>query len=178
MRRWLLLCATVVVSGALLLLVFVAVTKGPGRRPESWESALAAYLNYQTDVGGRPLTVTTATQARRPAVMDVTMSEITYGRGMHYAVHVAYETEPAEPSPISATLFPVASKRPVPYPPVEVWCVQLAPTTEDARTDDLILVALHQDLYNAAWIVHQPMPGADLSPLMCTSRSENEGALN
>jgi len=40
----------------------------------------------------------------------------------------------------------------LPYPPEEVWCASLA--SDESRF--VVFVALHQDLYNGAWIVHEP----------------------
>jgi hypothetical protein len=43
---------------------------------------------------------------------------------------------------------------PIPYPPKEVWCVLLKLTPpEDAYF--IVFANLHQDMYNAQWIVHE-----------------------
>jgi hypothetical protein len=48
-------------------------------------------------------------------------------------------------------------RMPLPYPPQEVWCVRAG----DGGTPTVLFVALHQDLYNGAWLVHE----ADTSAL-------------
>ncbi len=53
--------------------------------------------------------------------------------------------------------------RPLPFPPVAVWCVLLRPTADAAPR--LVYVAQHEALYSLAWIVHEPAidPAQDLS---------------
>ena len=55
-------------------------------------------------------------------------------------------------------------------------CVVLEAAEQDGRASRLVYVALHQDLYNAAWIVHEadvlpvdPDTARDLAALGCAS---------
>jgi len=67
----------------------------------------------------------------------------------------------ATPTPGVFGLSPRLSRKPVPYPPSDLVCVVLEDIAEDAMPSRLVYVALHQDLYNAAWIVHE----ADVLPV-------------
>jgi hypothetical protein len=44
--------------------------------------------------------------------------------------------------------------KPLPFPPVDVWCVLLV-RGEDSDATTGIFVALHQDLHNADWVIHR-----------------------
>lgn len=44
--------------------------------------------------------------------------------------------------------------KPLPFPPVAVWCVLLQSTADDSPR--MVYVAQHEALYSLAWIVHEP----------------------
>jgi hypothetical protein len=49
---------------------------------------------------------------------------------------------------------------PLPYPPKELWCLSLQqekPSESNTSSEGitLVIVALHQDLYNADYIIHE-----------------------
>jgi hypothetical protein len=48
--------------------------------------------------------------------------------------------------------------RPLPFPPIEVWCVQLGQIGQ--ASPGVVLVVLHQDIYNADWILYEPAAGS------------------
>jgi hypothetical protein len=52
---------------------------------------------------------------------------------------------------------PGESLRPLPYPPRDAWCVELRRSALEEH--DWVVVALHADLYNADWVVHELAPG-------------------
>ena len=46
-----------------------------------------------------------------------------------------------------------AGYKPMPYPPNDLWCVKVI--SADPKAPQAIVVALHQDIYNADWVVHE-----------------------
>ncbi len=74
---------------------------------------------------------------------------------------------------ITLTLVPTVpierwrgSGRPLPYPPNDVWCAKLGSPDPDAPT--VVLAVLHQDMYNAEWVVHEVTdPAAALRAVGC-----------
>ena len=50
------------------------------------------------------------------------------------------------------------SRRAIPYPVDNLWCVYL----DSGQTLEVVYLALHEDMYNAGWLVHEgPAPTAD-----------------
>ena len=43
----------------------------------------------------------------------------------------------------------------LPYPPEDLWCVRLK--SIDPAVPQVVLIALHQDMYTAHWTVHEPI---------------------
>jgi len=102
------------------------------------------------------------------------MRTSSHGRGVFYQVDAVVPQ--ATPTPGVFGLSPELSRKSVPYPPRELVCVMLEATGEDAPPARLVYVALHQDLYNAAWIGHEadvlpvdPDTARDLAALGCAS---------
>jgi hypothetical protein len=59
-----------------------------------------------------------------------------------------------------------AGSKPMPFPPNDLWCVKVI--SADPKVPQAIVVALHQDIYNADWVVHEVTdPEAVLSAVGC-----------
>lgn len=165
MKRRLAVLSTVLVSGVLFVVLVVLVLCGPGRAPETWQTALERYLDYQAEIAGNVWAPVAADSASDPVVFDASMSLVSYGRGVVYQTDATYARE--TPTPGVFGVSPRLSRRPVLYPPTTVWCVLLSPGDEASGAsctmlaERIVFVALHQDLYNAAWIVHE----AEVLPL-------------
>jgi hypothetical protein len=178
MKRRLAAMSVVLVVGLLLAALVFLVVRGPGRAPERWQTALETYLAHKDETAGETWVLAATQQATAPSVFDVSTSSATYGRGVYYRTDATYIRE--TPTPGVFGLSPRMSRRPVPYPPTEVWCAVLDPGQGGSGPSHVasrvIFVALHQDLYNAAWIVHEteelPLSRdlmADLAELGCVS---------
>jgi hypothetical protein len=70
---------------------------------------------------------------------------------------------------ITATLVPTmpggwygGGGKPMPYPPNDLWCAQLS--SPDPAAPKVVLAGLHQDMYNAEWIVHEVTDPATVLP--------------
>jgi hypothetical protein len=110
------------------------------------------YYEAQADVGVWPLTVT-ATTVPTPR----------------------YEAQPVAsvwPLTVTATTVPTLTRggywggKPMPYPPNDLWCAQLS--SSDPGAPKVVLAGLHQDIYNAEWIVHEVTdPKTVLSDVGC-----------
>jgi hypothetical protein len=99
-------------------------------------------------------------RAGRPWNLQPEMSAATFGSSARYRV-IRDAAGLSRPVVLPSTGTPASelyqsdSRMPLPYPPEDVWCVQLAQaaTTRPA----VVFVAYHQDLYNGAWVVHEPV---------------------
>ncbi len=92
-------------------------------------------------------------QARLPQNFRTEMSSSSYGNTPYYVT-----THRANPD------YP--GQKPLPYPPNDVWCVKL--TSTDPLTPQVVLLALHQDIYNADWVMHEVNdPEAVLAAVGC-----------
>jgi len=183
MKRRLAAMSVVLVAGLLLAALVFLVMRGPGRAPETWQTALEMYLAYKDETVGETWVPAGTQKATAPTVFDVSTSSVTYGRGVYYWTDATYIRE--TPTPGVFGLPPKMSRRPVPYPPTEVWCAVLdsgqGGSGPSHVTSRVIFVALHEDLYNAAWIVHEveelPLSRdlmVDLAELGCASILERD----
>ncbi len=152
-RRLIVITGVAGVAMLLVAVLMVGMLFSPGRQVATWETALQAYLDYKVNVDGVSLTVVETERATSPQDFDKSMGGVTYGDDAFYDTRITYR--PAMPTPSVPGLAPSQPKRPIPYPPKDVWCVLLAPDPMDEAGDRLVFSALHQDLYNAAWIVHE-----------------------
>jgi hypothetical protein len=119
------------------------------RRTPEWRVELNRYTAVQDATEARTTTVLAATKARQPWNLTRDARTVVYGDSAHYITDAGYGGQSAG----SGTI-------PLPYPPEEVWCALLKQertstgTSEVRVAYDVVLVALHQDLYNADWVVH------------------------
>ncbi len=125
-----------------LLLIFVL---SPSGQRSTWETALSDYLTYKRTLFGKSFAVSLSMQARTPMAFTEAWSGATFGDTQYYAVDYLYDAEGS------------LGQRPLPFPPQEVWCVLVKERGAPEGTDpyQLLFVALHQDLYNADWVVHE-----------------------
>ena len=140
--------------------------------PEMAQATLDHYVSYQR-YAGHPVTVAGVTPASHPTHFTASLSGLTFGDGIYYQVSAALEaTAPAPPTAtpstewanltaITSAVGPIPMTNPqgqrqMPYPPEQIWCIRLQP--DGGGPPSLVLLALHQDLYNASWAVHELPP--------------------
>ncbi len=165
----------------ILLLVSLLAAVGiadfePGL-PGDARAELNRYLEYRYGISGIRPAVREIALAYRPGRFTAGMSGASYGDSPYYRTSNHYRGPTAEEQPGATSIhFISESGRPLPYPPVRLWCVLLDPGDLAARR--LVFVALHQDLYNAGWIVYEGPAGAPnaelnavLDTLGCTANS-------
>ncbi len=162
------LAVPMLVVGALAL-----ATYHPGP-PDAAQEMLNRYLSYLQKTG-RPAALVAVRPATYPRSFTADLSGPTFGSGAYFTVSAndapvvtlsGYWTSPMS---ITSTvgLTPVALSRgygkPLTYPPEEAWCVQLRPGAASGPSGvpapELVLLALHDDLYVSAWVVHE-LPAA------------------
>lgn len=174
-RTWMVfttLALAVVLIGGLIL----ALARSPGRNPETWEDITQSYIKHRGWTLGQQVIIEQAVQARTPSHFTPEMNFHTYGGALcYYAVDETSDSYPStrsvpylasdlttgtllnpySNSPYSSTTTGSGfrTSRPIPYPPTEVWCVLLKLASED--TYSVVFANLHQDMYNAQWIIHE-----------------------
>jgi hypothetical protein len=142
----------------------------------AYNAAVAAYVAFQRTALSRQLAVTQITQARLPQNFQASLSKASFGESTYYRTTNRYDTtdesswagvgKPTK-TPAAVTSYAYHPTMPIPYPPNDLWCVQL--TSSDPAIPKAILVALHQDIYNAEWIVHEMTDPATVLPAVgCT----------
>jgi hypothetical protein len=130
--------------------------------PSVGRDAIDRYVGYERDDRGVDLTVTRMAHATRPWLFMAAASSATFGDGPYYRTSRSYQvvtvTVTLPPGPgggatSSETTYRSGSGgRALPYPPKEVWCVLLEDGEGRSR---VVFAALHSDLYNAGWIMHE-----------------------
>lgn len=147
------------------VLVLVALALGAviwisGRgMPDNARAQLTQYAAYRYPLS--PLVILNQKPATRPWFFKPEASGASYSDTVFYRTTVRYgrgvtpagflSTPGATPGYASAYL----GQHALPYPPEELWCVRLDLGEEGSS---ILVVALHQDLYGADWIVHE-LPG-------------------
>jgi hypothetical protein len=142
--------------------------------PDAGQDTLNRYLNYLQKIG-RPAALVAARPASYPRSFTATLNDRTFGGGSYFSVSdndatvvtlSGYWYNSASITG-SVGMTPVAVfsgyGKPLTYPPQEVWCVQLKPNAasgaQGVPAPGMVLLALHDDAYVDAWIVHELPPG-------------------
>jgi hypothetical protein len=127
-------------------ITFVILEVHPGL-PRPAERVLETYLSGRSQRTGVTATVVDAVPAARPHALEQAVRGSAYGESAYYRT---VDTIPPTGEPLTVV---VDSRRPIPEPPQALWCILLE--TAPGGAPDVVFVALHQDLYNAGWLVHE-----------------------
>ena len=148
--------------------------------PDGAQAAVNAYIQYrQPSISLETLAIGQTAYAGNPSQFDAQMSGASFGESRFYRTTYTYQNEPAvdvtyastsssqnDALALSDSLKVTAYRKngtvPIPFPPVELWCVVL---NEAAKPPSVAFVALHRDLYYAEWLVHEPSSYADIGEL-------------
>jgi hypothetical protein len=124
----------------LVALAAVLLTNNQTDQPDPRQQELQTYLHCRSTVYAQPLQIGESIQARLPQNFRADMSKASFGNTPYY------ETD--------CRLNPNnTGQKPMPYPPNDLWCVKVISADPDAPS--AVVVALHQDIYNADWVVHE-----------------------
>lgn len=121
----------VTLAGLVLIVLLAALVIAEVIQQPAWRAELDAYARHATTSRDEVITVTAVRRARHPHRFEQGHSHGTFGDDVYGA-------------------------RSLPFPPTRVWCV-LVTRQRPGRgiVDQVLYVALHQDLHHAEWIVHQ-----------------------
>jgi hypothetical protein len=137
---WLMLAT--LLTPVILLLAAAWLLYQPGPPPVAQE-LLAGYLSLHNRTRRQPEAVQSLVRSLRPGAFAPELSHITYSDSGYFGATYFVSGSPGDPA-----------SRPAPFPPTDLWCATLAAAPDgDAHT---VLLALHDDLYVGAWIVHEP----------------------
>ena len=131
----------VVTLGGLAVVVVVVLYRANGGMSPDAQRALQAY--------GPGVVVETAVFASRPQGLTADLSHKSFGDSYFQNDNLNLEA---------------GRGKPLPYPPTQLWCVQVEDGTAGS---DHLLLALHEDLYVARWLVHEPATPAVLELVGC-----------
>jgi hypothetical protein len=115
-------------------------------RPPDWQPEIEKYIAYQEHDLQARLTVQTVQRAQKPWDFTDEAGFTVFGDTVYYDTENRYEYK-----------LDYNPGMPLPYPPKEVWCILLkvepAASAGPAHLQ-WVLAALHQDIYNAGWVIH------------------------
>jgi hypothetical protein len=142
-----LLRVILVLSLPAIAIVALVISNNRANPSPSYAAAAAAYAMYQRLTMLRPLTITQYTEARLPQNFEASMSKASFGESVYYrTTNRYYGTDESSwvgvgmptKTPASATTYDYRPTMPIPYPPNELWCVQL--TSPDPAVSKAIVV--------------------------------------
>lgn len=140
-----LLPAAMTVLTIVLGIALAAYAAQPSGPPEAVQLRASAFANYVRVASGQNVAIERTVRAAHPGRFTQAMSKATYGDSVYYAT--AYGLQQLAETGRGGQRT-ISGPRPLPYPPKELWCVQLS-------NGDTIAIAQHQDMYNADWILHE-----------------------
>jgi hypothetical protein len=129
------------------------------------ELAVEEYVAYRRATDIPTLTIEQVVEARMPQKFRPDMSKTSYGYATYYQTSQRYGEQPdVNVWPITVSAWPVTMTattvltltrggKPIPYPPNDLWCAQLS--SPNSTAPKIVVAGLHQDIYNAEWIVHE-----------------------
>jgi hypothetical protein len=137
-------------------------------QPQAWQGELDRYLRYKNASPSAKYEMKAVVKASKPWNLSADMSKATFGESVYYQTDYRYSVELPHQDTLGliAGNHPNGSLMPLPYPPEKAWCVfgesRINPdnSPDGAETTSLVLIGLHQDLYNADIIIHETYAGS------------------
>jgi hypothetical protein len=130
-------------------IVAVLLASNRPDQPDPRQQEIQTYLHCRSTVYVQPLQIGESAQARLPQNFRADMSKASFGNTPYYGTDCRLNPNNT-------------GQKPMPYPPNDVWCVEVISADPDAPS--AIVVALHQDIYNADWVVHEVTDPATVLP--------------
>jgi hypothetical protein len=127
--------------------------------PPEARAALDRYLTSENAVAPQPASAAQVVHALRPGRFEASSSSASIGASFYFRTTRGYRSA-AIPNPLILTTSSLPSgatdgslgARALPFPPADLWCVLLDEVGGKGRA---VFLALHEDIYNADWIVHE-----------------------
>lgn len=148
------------ISIAIVVVILAALAYSEQHLSNPAQMALDRYLQYRNSTTSQFVQPAQLIHATMPSKFTREMSGTSFGDSHFYQTMVDYSNPvnvnlpnlaTATPGLTSATYW--RGSTPIPYPPEDAWCAVLK---EEDQPEQIVIVALHQSLYNAEWLVHQP----------------------
>ena len=117
----------------------VLVANNRSDQPDPRQLELQTYLQCRSKTYTQPLQLGESVQARLPQNFQADMSKASFSNTPYYETDCRFNPD-------------YAGYKPMPYPPNDLWCVKVI--SADPQAPQAVVVALHQDIYNADWVVH------------------------
>ncbi len=143
-----------------VLAVLLVLLTARSEQPDLRQQAVQSYVFFKRATMTQSLTIGQYVWASMPQNFRADMSRDSYSDSYYYQTAHLYGQVAQVTFPLSVTLPSTvtqmgyyAAGMPIPYPPTDLWCVQLI--SPDPTGPKVVLAALHQDIYNAEWIVHE-----------------------
>jgi hypothetical protein len=158
MKKIYYLAIPILLASVLMVGLFILSKKFP----KPWRTELNRYLLSLEARRSERITVQLIEVASKPWEFTSMMSGSTWGETQHFFTDYGYDGIRRDDT----------GYKPLPYPPVTVWCVLLAleetqnGSTTGETTHTVVFVADHHDLYNASCVIHEPVKGTDLNLFM------------
>jgi len=153
------------ISIILIVLLGIPILLINLKHPTTWQDEFDRYLNFKNSTSSDVFSVPTIAKAKRPWNFTPEMSQISIGESAYYQTDFRYEDKPSayDNFSILPAEIPDGSLIPLPYPPKELWCafLETKKSSENNNSSEeaiLVIVALHQDLYNADFVIHEIAP--------------------
>jgi hypothetical protein len=121
-------------------------------QPDPRHQELQTYLHCRSQTYPQPLQLGESVQARLPQNFQADMSKASFSNTPYYQTTCRFNPD-------------YAGYKPMPYPPNDLWCVKVI--SADPQAPQAVVVALHQDIYNADWVVHEVSDPSVLQKVGC-----------
>lgn len=141
-----------------LAAVFV-ISYQPGL-PSAAQEQLDGYLLYLQGQRGNQPNVVQVNQAAAPGQFKADMSDTSYGDSPYFRTTNGYQsprTQSAAAKESAVIRENDNARRAIPFPVDNLWCVYL----DGGQSLEVVYLALHEDMYNAGWLVHEGLASAD-----------------
>jgi hypothetical protein len=129
--------------------VAVLLVNNRPEQPDPRQQEVQTYLHCRSAAYSQTLQIGEWVQARLPQKFQADMSKASFSDTPYYETDCRFNPD-------------YAGYKPMPYPPNDLWCVKVI--SADPQAPTAIVVALHQDIYNADWVVHEVTDPASVLP--------------
>lgn len=136
-----------ILPAAAIVVVLFASNRPDQSDPRRHE--VQTYLYCRSSTYSDTLQIGEYVQARLPQNFQADMSKTSFSNTPYYETDCRFNPD-------------YAGYKPMPYPPNDLWCVKVI--SADPKAPKAIVVALHQDIYNADWVVHEVTDPAIVLP--------------
>jgi len=154
MKRAGLLIVAVLLLAALGVVVLVMLP-GKAGLPAGCQAALDRYLTYKNVSLAEGLSMKSAVKAANPGRLTQDVSFAVYGDSVYYQTDEDYEEATGDAE--VTEYWAIDGRRPLPYPPEEVYCALLSRKAQVPQ-NGVVFISLHQDIHSADWVVHEVDP--------------------